>query len=107
MYLNGVTSNYSDWTTWSGPDVLFGGGAEQWIAGSGSPGKKDYYEVFKQAGYQVVSDKDQLAAADASQRTLGVFSQSNMAKVSRGAAAGSTSIQGKTLTCGVRAVDRP
>jgi alkaline phosphatase len=82
MYLNGVTSNYSDWTSWSGPDVLLGGGAEQWIAGSGSPGKKDYYEVFRQAGYQVVNDKDQLASADASQRTLGVFSQSNMAKVS-------------------------
>lgn len=78
--LSGITGNYSGWTQWDGPDVLFGGGAEQWIAGSGSPGKQDYYEVFRNAGYQVVNDKDQLAAADANQRTLGLFSQSNMAK---------------------------
>jgi alkaline phosphatase len=51
------------------------------LPGPGSPGPgQDYYKAFKDAGYQVVNDKDQLATADANQRTLGLFSQSNMAK---------------------------
>lgn len=80
QFLTGVTSNYSSWDQWSGPEVLFGGGAEQWLPGPGSPGGRNYYDDWTNAGYQLVHDKDSLASADPSQRTLGLFCQSNMAK---------------------------
>lgn len=79
MFLTGVHPNYTSWPEWNGPEVLFGGGAEQWIEGPGSPGGRDYYQDWRNAGYQVVNDKDALAAADNSQRTLGLFSQGTMA----------------------------
>jgi alkaline phosphatase len=60
--------------------VLFGGGAEQFKPGSGSPNKTNYYDAFAAQGYQVVNDNTALQAADASKRTLGIFSTSNMAK---------------------------
>ena len=43
-FLSGIT-NYT-WTNWSGPDVLFGGGAEQFYPGKGSFQGKDYYAEF-------------------------------------------------------------
>lgn len=61
-------------------DVFFGGGAEQFKPGSGSPNRTNYYNAFAAQGYQVVNNNTALQAADPSKRTLGIFSQSNMAK---------------------------
>lgn len=76
------TTNYS-WTNWNGPDVLFGGGAEQFYSpslGGKTYQNKDYYNVFAEAGYKVVQNNTALQAASNSSRTLGIFSVSNMAK---------------------------
>ncbi|KAI5268127.1 alkaline phosphatase-like protein [Aureobasidium subglaciale] len=77
-FLNGIT-NYT-WPSWNGPDVLFGGGAEQFIPSSKSFQGKDYYQEFRNKGYNVVQNNTALQAASTSQRTLGIFSVSNMAK---------------------------
>lgn len=77
-YLNGIT-NYT-WTNWTGPDVLFGGGAEQFIPGSGSFQGKDYYAAFANKGYKVVQNNTSLRKTPNDARTLGIFSVSNMAK---------------------------
>lgn len=77
-FLNGNT-NYS-WTTWTGPDVLFGGGAEQFIPGAESYLGKDYYAEFAKKGYKVVQNKTSLLKAGIDSKTLGIFSVSNMAK---------------------------
>ncbi|KAH6611053.1 tyrosine phosphatase [Trichoderma cornu-damae] len=74
--LNGV-ANYS-WTNHGGPDVFFGGGAEQFYAGTGSYQGKDYYAEFAKKGYTVSLDKQSLLAADNSKKALGVFCQSTM-----------------------------
>ena len=74
--LNGV-ANYS-WTNHGGPDAYFGGGAEQWIAGSGSPGGKDFYAEFAKKGYSVSWNKTALQAAPIDQKALGIFCRSNL-----------------------------
>ncbi|KAF4338528.1 alkaline phosphatase [Fusarium beomiforme] len=74
--LNGMT-NYS-WTQHGGPDVFFGGGAENFFAGKGSYQGKDYYKEFEKKGYTVSLNKTSLAKADKSKRALGVFCQSNL-----------------------------
>lgn len=77
-FLHGTT-NYS-WPTWTGPDVLFGGGAEQFYPNSKSFQGKDYYAEFADAGYNVIQNNTALQTASNSSRTLGIFSVSNMAK---------------------------
>jgi alkaline phosphatase len=74
--LNGV-SNYS-WTQHGGPDVFFGGGAEQFIPGSGSLNGKDYYAEFAKKGYSVSLNKTALQAAPSDKRALGIFCKSNL-----------------------------
>ncbi|RKK21852.1 hypothetical protein BFJ66_g9736 [Fusarium oxysporum f. sp. cepae] len=74
--LNGMT-NYS-WTQHGGPDVFFGGGAENFFAGKGSYQGKDYYKEFQNKGYTVSLNKTSLLKADKSKRALGVFCQSNL-----------------------------
>ncbi|KAK8235408.1 alkaline phosphatase-like protein [Phyllosticta capitalensis] len=80
-FLNGIT-NYT-WVNWTGPDVLFGGGGEQFY-NSTKGGKtyedKDYYEEFRKADYQVVLNNEELESAKNDKRTLGIFTTSNMAK---------------------------
>lgn len=76
-YLNGVT-NYS-WVAPVEPDVIFGGGAEQFYPNSASQGK-DYYQEFAKDGYNVVLNKTALAATSKDEKTLGIFSVSNLAK---------------------------
>lgn len=77
-YLNGIT-NYT-WTNFSGAvDVLFGGGAENFLPGA-SFQNKNYYDLFKNAGYSVAYNKTQLQQTSNSSKTLGIFSVSNMAK---------------------------
>ncbi|KAI9672545.1 MAG: hypothetical protein M1817_003311 [Caeruleum heppii] len=77
-YLNGIT-NYT-WTNWTGPDVLFGGGAEQFLPSSRSFQGKDYYAEFARAGYSVVQNNTALSRTPTDRKTLGIFSVSNMAK---------------------------
>ncbi|CAK1362076.1 Alkaline phosphatase H [Cercospora beticola] len=80
-FVNGIV-NYT-WTEWNGPDVLFGGGAENFCSpenGGETYQDLDYYEVFAEAGYNVVYNKTGLEATSSEERTLGIFSQSNMAK---------------------------
>ncbi|EAQ90516.1 hypothetical protein CHGG_02451 [Chaetomium globosum CBS 148.51] len=74
--LNGV-SNYS-WTKTNGPDAYFGGGAEQFIPGSGSLNGKDYYAEFAKKGYSVSWNKTALLAAPNDQKALGIFCRSNL-----------------------------
>ncbi|KAF2756315.1 putative extracellular phytase [Pseudovirgaria hyperparasitica] len=80
-FLNGIT-NYT-WTNWTGPDVLFGGGAEQFY-NSSKGGRtymdKDYYLEFQNKGYQLAQDADSLSSLSNDERALGIFSVSNMAK---------------------------
>lgn len=77
--------NYT-WTDWNGPDVLFGGGAENFcdpaLKATGSFTNKglDYYKVFRDAGYKTVFNLTGLNATSNKDKTLGVFSVSNMAK---------------------------
>lgn len=77
-FYQGLT-NYS-WTEWDGPDVLFGGGAENFIAGSHSYKKQDYYKLFAEKGYTVSWNNTALNAADNHTKSLGVFSKDNLAK---------------------------
>ena len=77
-FLNGIT-NYT-WTNWTGPDVLFGGGAEQFVPGKRSYQGRDYYKAFAAKGYNVVQNNTALRAASSDSKTLGIFSVSNMAK---------------------------
>ncbi|KAG2018205.1 alkaline phosphatase [Coprinopsis cinerea AmutBmut pab1-1] len=70
-----------DWPTGChGADVVFGGGAEQFIAGPGSPNGTDYYQAFADQGYQVVLNNTALKDADNKKKTLGIFSTGNLAK---------------------------
>ncbi|OTA91490.1 hypothetical protein M434DRAFT_76138 [Hypoxylon sp. CO27-5] len=73
--LNSVT-NYS-WTSHGGPDVWFGGGAEQFNPGSGSYEGKDYYEAFANAGYEISLNKTSLLELGNSSKALGIFCQSH------------------------------
>ena len=80
-FIHGIT-NYT-WTQWNGPDVLFGGGAEQFYSpslGGKTYNNQDYYQVFRNSSYAVVQNNTALQAASNSSRTLGIFSVSNMAK---------------------------
>ncbi|KAK1237655.1 hypothetical protein MKX07_006783 [Trichoderma sp. CBMAI-0711] len=74
--LHGVT-NFS-WTNHGGPDVFFGGGAEQFLPGAGSYQGKDYYAEFANKGYSISLDKKSLLKADNNKKALGVFCQGVM-----------------------------
>ncbi|KAK5663134.1 hypothetical protein OQA88_6551 [Cercophora sp. LCS_1] len=74
--LHGVT-NYS-WTKTNGPDAYFGGGAEQFLPGSGSYQGKDYYEEFKKKGYSISLNKTSLLKAPNDQKALGIFCKGNL-----------------------------
>ena len=77
-FLNGQT-NYT-WTNWTGPDVLFGGGAEQFFPNRQSFNGKDYYQAFREKGYNLALNKTSLLNTPNNGKALGIFSQSNMAK---------------------------
>ena len=74
--LNGFT-NYP-WTKMDGPDVYFGGGAEQFIPGDGSYEGKDYYDEFAKKGYSISLNKTALLAAPNDQKALGIFCKNHM-----------------------------
>lgn len=58
--------------------LAVGGGAEQFIAGSGSYQGKDYYEEFAKANYSVSWNKTALAATANEEKALGIFCRSNL-----------------------------
>lgn len=74
--LNGVT-NYT-WTKQDGPDVFFGGGAEQFLPGKGSYQGKDYYREFAKKGYSISLNRTSLLAADENDKALGIFCKGTM-----------------------------
>ncbi|PBP21130.1 protein tyrosine phosphatase [Diplocarpon rosae] len=74
--LRGVT-NYT-WTPYSGADVFFGGGAEQFIAGKTSYQGRDYYKEFQDQGYAVSMNKTTLEALGNDTKALGIFCTSNL-----------------------------
>jgi len=81
--LNGIT-NYT-WSPWSGPDVLFGGGAEQFytnastgVIASNTYQGKNYYDQFAAKNYTIVGNNTALRATSNSSKTLGIFTSSNM-----------------------------
>lgn len=74
--LHGMT-NYS-WTKQDGPDVFFGGGAEQFYPGEESYQGKDYYKEFASKNYTISLNKTSLLAADPSKKALGVFCQGDL-----------------------------
>lgn len=75
-----LNSTFAWPTSCQGPDVIFGGGAEQFIAGKGSPNGTDFYKAFQAQGYNVIHNNTELQAAGTKDKTLGIFSVSNMAK---------------------------
>lgn len=80
-YVHGIV-NYT-WTEWPGVDVLFGGGAENFCPsefGGETYMDLDYYNVFTDAGYTLVSNATELDAAGNDDKILGIFSISNLAK---------------------------
>jgi alkaline phosphatase len=80
-FLNGI-QNYT-WTNWTGPDVLFGGGAENFY-NSSKGGKtfldRDMYAEFAKKGYSIAQNATALHALKNDTKALGIFSVSNMAK---------------------------
>ncbi|ORY72084.1 alkaline phosphatase [Pseudomassariella vexata] len=70
-------SNYT-WTDHGGPDVYFGGGAEQFLPGSGSYQGKDYYQEFADAGYLISLNKTSLESLSNDSKALGIFCKSNL-----------------------------
>ena len=54
QYLNGVSANYS-WTHWDGPDVLFGGGAENWTPNPQN-GNTTTWTKWQDRGYSFVTN---------------------------------------------------
>ena len=77
-YLQGIT-NYT-WVNWTGPDVLFGGGAEQFFLNEENKANRDFYAEFAENDYNIVLNNTALQDADPSTKTLGIFSTDNMAK---------------------------
>ena len=76
QYLNGVTGNYS-WYPWQGVDLLFGGGAENFLP-SASNGNVSQFDRWAEYGYQVGHTNAELEAFDNAQRALGIFTQGNI-----------------------------
>ncbi|PFH53032.1 hypothetical protein AMATHDRAFT_1757 [Amanita thiersii Skay4041] len=84
-YLYGAEA-LTPWLPWptscEGPDVVFGGGAEQFLPGSESLNGTDYYKAFQEEGYNVVHTKEQLFATDIGKKTLGIFTSKLLFRVS-------------------------
>ncbi|KAI3317782.1 alkaline phosphatase H [Xylariaceae sp. AK1471] len=74
--LNSVT-NYT-WTNQKGPDVWFGGGAEQFLPSKDSYQGKDYYAEFAKAGYDVSLNKSSLLKLGNNKKALGIFCRSHL-----------------------------
>ncbi|WOO83046.1 Alkaline phosphatase 4 [Vanrija pseudolonga] len=76
QYLVGITGNYS-WYPWQGVDLLFGGGAENFLPGPGN-GNISQFDRWAKAGYQVGYTKTQLNAFNNDDRALAIFTRGNI-----------------------------
>ncbi|KAK2746067.1 hypothetical protein FQN57_003407 [Myotisia sp. PD_48] len=76
-YYHGM-ANYT-WTEFDGPDVLFGGGAEDFLPEDSYKGQ-NYYDLFQKKGYSLSWNNTALSQASNKTRALGVFSTGVMAK---------------------------
>ncbi|KAI1145582.1 alkaline phosphatase [Nemania diffusa] len=74
--LNSVT-NYT-WTNQKGPDVWFGGGAEQFYPGKDSYQGQDYYAKFAAAGYDISLNKTSLLELGNNSKALGIFCRTHL-----------------------------
>ncbi|KAI1199275.1 alkaline phosphatase [Nemania serpens] len=74
--LRSVT-NYT-WTNHKGPDVYFGGGAEQFYPGKDSYNGQDYYAKFAKAGYDISLNKTSLLKLGTKNKALGIFCRSHL-----------------------------
>jgi len=74
--LNGVTNQ--SWTKQDGPDVYFGGGADQFIPGEDSYEGKDYYAEWADKGYEIALNRTSLLEMDANEKALGIFCVGHM-----------------------------
>lgn len=74
--LRSVT-NYT-WTDHKGPDVFFGGGAEQFYPGKDSYKGQDYYAKFSKAGYDISLNKTSLLKLGTKNKALGIFCRSHL-----------------------------
>ncbi|KAF5359869.1 hypothetical protein D9756_003456 [Leucocoprinus leucothites] len=82
-YLHGteaVNKTFSWPTSCDQPDVIFGGGAENFYPNPASYHGTDMYKAFEEQGYNVVHTKKELASTANNKKTLGIFSVSNLAK---------------------------
>jgi alkaline phosphatase len=61
-----------------GIDVLLGGGARYFTKNETNGGVVDYRTKFREAGYTLLSSRDDLASAASKQRMLGLFSESHI-----------------------------
>ncbi|WVQ95315.1 hypothetical protein IAU59_002410 [Kwoniella sp. CBS 9459] len=76
QYLTGVSGNHS-WYPWEGVDLLFGGGAENFLPGPGN-NNVSQFDRWAGEGYQVGYTKTELEAFDNAQRALAIFTQGNI-----------------------------
>ncbi|KAI9258352.1 alkaline-phosphatase-like protein [Helicostylum pulchrum] len=73
-----ILHGMGNWTDAVVPDVWLAGGAE-YFTGSKALNKKNYYDLFKKSGYNVVMDKKSLLAnKKKSDKLLGVFRKGSM-----------------------------
>ncbi|GAA5816809.1 hypothetical protein MFLAVUS_010343 [Mucor flavus] len=73
-----ILHGMGNWTNPVVPDVWLAGGAE-YFTGSKALNKKNYYDLFKKSGYNVVMDKKSLLGnKKKSDKLLGVFRTGNM-----------------------------
>ena len=75
--MQGVPAANGSWYKWDGPDVLFGGGAENFVAGPGN-GNKSSIDAFRAKGYSFATNATSLARLPNDQRALGLFTQGNL-----------------------------
>lgn len=74
-YYEGLTNH--NWTNWGGPDVLLGGGAEDFLTNKKNP--RNYFDLFAKKSYNLAYNKTALLSAPNDQKLLGVFSISYLA----------------------------
>ncbi len=65
------------WTDWKGVDLLFGGGAENFLP-SAANGNVSQFDRWAESGYQVGYTNTDLQAFDNAERALGIFTQGNI-----------------------------
>ena len=63
------------WSNWTGPDVLFGGGSDDFLEGDNG---ENYYNLFAENGYTVSWNSTALSAVPNDSKALGVFTSSTM-----------------------------